>query len=185
MKPCKHVYPYKDKSPQLANNVFIAPTAVVVGDVTLGEDSNIWYNATLRGDVHFIKIGARTNIQDNVVCHVTNNTHPLIIENDVTVGHSAILHGCTIKAFSLIGMGAKVLDGAIVEEKAFVAAGALVPPGKVVTSGYLWAGVPAKPVRPLTEEETHYITEVSTPHYIKTAAAHRASLPAVLFEDQA
>lgn len=171
-----HIYPYLKTAPRIAQNVFIAPSAVVVGDVTLAEHVNIWYNATLRGDVEKITVGARTNIQDNAVCHVTTNTHPLIIGSDVTIGHSAILHGCTIKDFALVGMGAKVLDGAIVEERAFVAAGALVSPGKVVTSGWLWAGVPAKPIRKITPEEDAYLSR-SAKHYVEVAQNHAQSLP--------
>ncbi len=170
-----HIYPFLDKEPQLGEGVFIAPSAVVVGNVTLGADVNIWYNATLRGDVERIQIGARTNIQDNAVGHVTTDKHGLVIGEDVTVGHGAILHGCTIHNKALIGMGAKVLDGAIVEEEAFVAAGALVGPSKIVESGWLWAGVPAKPIRKITDEERAYLSW-SAPHYVELAQKHAQSL---------
>ena len=171
-----HIYPYLNHTPSLGEDVFIAPSAVVVGNVTLGNQTNIWYNATLRGDVHHIKIGNRTNIQDNVVCHVTTDKHPLIIGNSVTIGHSAILHGCEIHDFSLVGMGAKVLDGAVVAERGFVAAGALISPGKVVESGWLWAGVPAKPIRKITSEEQAYLSR-SADHYVKVAQNYSQSLP--------
>lgn len=171
-----HVYPYLDKAPNLGEGVFIAPSAVVIGDVTLGDNVNIWYNATLRGDVERIQIGARTNIQDNAVGHVTTDKHALIIGEDVTVGHGAILHGCTIHNKALIGMGAKVLDGAIIEDEAFVAAGALISPGKIVKSGWLWAGVPAKPIRQITSEERAYLGWSST-HYVELSVKHAQSLP--------
>lgn len=170
-----HVYPYLDSTPDIGEGVFIAPSAVVVGDVTLGDQVNIWYNATLRGDIHRITIGAKTNIQDNAVCHVTNGKHALTIGEGVTVGHSAILHGCTVEDYALVGMGATVLDGAVVQKESYVAAGALVSPNKVVESGWLWAGVPARPVRKITDEELKYL-RWSANHYIKTAANHAQSL---------
>ena len=122
----QHLYPYKDKRPKLGEGVFLAPSSVVVGDVTLGDHVNIWYNATLRGDVHSIQVGDNTNIQDNAVCHVTTDRFGLSIGTNVTVGHSAILHGCTVHDYALVGMGAKVLDGSVVEKEAYVAAGALI-----------------------------------------------------------
>lgn len=154
--------------PTVGEKVFVAPGAAVIGDVHLGAGSNVWFNVTIRGDVNHIRIGVGTNIQDNAVCHVTYQKHPLIIGNNVTVGHGAILHGCTVHDTALIGMGSKVLDGAVVESGAMVAAGALVGPGKVVKSGELWAGVPAKPMRALTQAEKDYLPW-SAEHYMRLA----------------
>lgn len=147
------LFPYRDSFPKIHNTVFIASGAKIVGDVEIGENSSVWYNTVVRGDVNFVKIGSNTNVQDSSMLHVTNGKFPLIIGNKVTIGHSVTLHGCIIKNLSLIGMNATVLDGAIVEEKAMVAAGAVIKPGFVVPSGKLAAGVPAKIIRALTEEE--------------------------------
>lgn len=147
------LFPYKDLFPKLHNSVFLASGAKIVGDVEIGKDSSVWYNAVIRGDVHYVKIGERTNIQDCCMLHVTNGRWPLNIGNGVTIGHSVKLHGCTLKDYSFIGIGAIVLDGAVVEEKAMVAAGAVVKPGFVVPTGKLVAGVPAKVIRDLTPEE--------------------------------
>lgn len=147
------IFPYMETAPQIHESVFIAPGAKVIGNVTIGKDSSIWYNTVVRGDVHYVKIGDMTNIQDLSMLHVTNGKFPLTIGSKVTVGHSVTLHGCTIHDLCLIGMGAVVLDGSIVEQNSIVAAGAVVKPGFVVPSGKLVAGVPAKVIRNLTEEE--------------------------------
>lgn len=167
------VLPFKGTHPEIAADVFLAPTACVLGDVHIGAGSSVFFGAVLRGDVHHIRIGEMTNIQDGAVGHVTTNRHPLIIGHRVTVGHRAVIHGCTIGDESLIGMGSVVLDGAVVEPGAMVAAGALVSPGKVVQSGWLWAGVPARPVRELTADEKKYLGW-SAQHYQKVAADFRA-----------
>jgi carbonic anhydrase/acetyltransferase-like protein (isoleucine patch superfamily) len=146
------IFPYLSKTPKLASNVFLASGVKIIGDVEIGIDSNIWYNSVIRGDVNYIRIGEATNIQDNCVLHVTGK-NPLIIGNKVTVGHSVVLHGCIIKDLTLVGIGGIVLDGAVIEEKSMVAAGALVKPGFVVPTGKLAAGVPAKIIRDLTEDE--------------------------------
>ncbi len=157
--------------PTISGSAYIDPDAIIIGDVTIGEDSSIWPNAVIRGDLHSITIGKRTNIQDGSVLHVTANNKlipggaPLVIGNDVTVGHNATLHGCTIEDFALIGMGAIVLDGSVVKEKALIAAGSVVSPGTIVEGGHLWVGNPAKMVRPLTDEELEYL-EYSAHHYI-------------------
>ena len=145
--------PYENLYPKVADDVFLAPGVKIVGDVEIGEGSSVWYNSVLRGDVHYIKIGKMTNVQDMSMLHVTNGKYPLNIGNKVTIGHSVKLHGCTLQDLCLIGIGAIVLDGALVEEKSMVAAGAVVRPGFVVPSGKLVAGVPAKVVRDLTPEE--------------------------------
>ena len=144
---------YKGISPRLHQTVFTVETAQIIGDVEIGEDSSVWFNAVVRGDVNYITIGKRTNVQDNSVLHVTHDTHPLIIGDDVTIGHSVTLHGCTIKGRSLIGMGAVILDGAVVEEDTVIGAGALVTENMVVPSGSLVVGVPGKVRRELTDEE--------------------------------
>lgn len=147
------VRPYMGKQPKIGARVFIAENATVIGDVTLGDDASIWYGTVVRGDVHYIRIGNRSNVQDNCTLHVTNDTAPLNIEDDVTLGHGVIAHGCTIRRGALIGMGAKVLDGADVGEYAVVAAGSVVSEGMKVPPRTLVAGVPAKVKRPLTDDE--------------------------------
>lgn len=145
--------PYMGKLPTVAKSAFVEESAQVIGDVEIGEDSSVWFNAVVRGDVNYIRIGDRTNIQDASVVHVTYKTHPTVIGADVTIGHSVTIHGCTIRSRTLIGMGAVILDGATIESDCIIAAGALVTEGKIIPSGSLAIGVPAKPVRELTEEE--------------------------------
>ena len=144
---------YEGKQPKLGKRVFIADTAAVIGDVDLGDDCSIWYSAVVRGDVNSIRIGPRTNIQDNCTLHVTYRTHPVSIAEEVTIGHGVVAHGCTIERRALIGMGSRVLDGAVVGELALVGAGALVPEGMHVPPRSLVVGVPARVKRPLTDDE--------------------------------
>lgn len=162
------IIPFQKIQPTIAPEAWVAPTAVVIGDTHIGAHSNVWFGAVIRGDVHHIRIGEYTNIQDNAVVHVTTGKFPCIIGNRVTVGHSAVVHACTVHDECLIGMGSTVLDGAIIESGSMVAAGALVSPGKRVTSGWLWAGVPARPVRELTTEEKTYLKWSAT-HYAALA----------------
>ena len=162
------LFPYLDKFPKLHKNVFLAPGAKVAGEVEIGNDSSIWYNTVIRGDVNFVKIGKMTNVQDSSMLHVTNGRFPLIIGDKVTIGHSVVLHGCILKDLCLIGMGAVVLDGAIIEEKSMVAAGAVVIPGFIVPSGKLVAGVPGKVIRDLKSEELEDF-EKSAERYVKYA----------------
>ena len=138
--------------PKLHSSVYVAPGAHLVGDVVLEEDVSIWFNAVLRGDYEQIKVGKRSNIQDGTIIHADPD-FPTNVGEDVTVGHNVILHGCTVKDGALIGMGATVLNGAIIGEGALIAAGCLVPEGKVIKPGVLVAGVPAKVIRTLTDEE--------------------------------
>lgn len=145
--------PYDGKSPRLGERVFVAENAALIGDVELGDDCSIWYSATIRADINAVRIGPRTNVQDNCTIHVTHLEWPTIIGADVTIGHGAIVHGCTVERGALIGMGSRVLDGAIVGESALVGAGALVPEGMKVPPRTLVVGVPARVKRPLTEEE--------------------------------
>lgn len=156
---------YEGKEPRIGSRVFIAETAAIVGDVEIGDDCSIWYGAAIRGDVHSIRIGARTNIQDNCVLHVTQRTHPIRIADEVTIGHGAIAHGCTIERRALIGMGSRVLDGAVIGELALVGAGALVPEGMRVPARSLAVGVPARVKRPLTDEEIAHL-EQSWKNYV-------------------
>jgi carbonic anhydrase/acetyltransferase-like protein (isoleucine patch superfamily) len=160
------IRPFNDKQPRLGNGVFVAENATIIGDVEIGNDCSIWFGTVIRGDVHFIRIGSRTNVQDNCVFHVTTGTHPTVVAEEVTVGHGAIVHGCTVKRGALIGMGARVLDGAVVGENALVAAGAVVPEGMHVPPRTLVAGVPAKIKRELTDEELKRLDE-SWRHYVE------------------
>jgi carbonic anhydrase/acetyltransferase-like protein (isoleucine patch superfamily) len=141
---------FRGAFPTIAADAFIAETAVVIGDVTIAPRASIWYGCVLRGDVNYIRVGERTNIQDGTIIHVRGRGMPTVIGADVTIGHRALLHACTLEDGSFVGMAATVMDGAVVESGAMVAAGALVTPGKVVKKGELWAGSPAKLLRPLT-----------------------------------
>ena len=147
------IKPYKGIHPKIHATVFIVESAIIIGDVEVGEYSSIWFNSVVRGDVHYIRIGDRTNIQDLCMLHVTKDTHPLILGNEITVGHSVTLHGCTIKDRCLIGMGAVILDGAVVGEDCIIGAGALVTEGSIIPPGTLAFGSPAKPKRDLTDAE--------------------------------
>ncbi len=155
----------------------MAPGAVVVGDVQLGDRVSFWFHTVARGDVNWIRIGERTNIQDGAVLHVTHEEFPLMIGSGVVVGHSAMLHGCTVESGALIGIGARVLDGAVVESGAQVGAGAVVAPGHRVPSGHLALGVPARVARPLTEEESSRIPAI-VERYVRLAGEYRALLGA-------
>lgn len=160
------LFPYLDYFPKIDGSVFLASGVKVIGNVAIGKNSNVWYNTVIRGDVHYIKIGERTNIQDCSMLHVTNGKFPLNIGSGVTIGHSVTLHGCTLQDLCLIGMGAIVLDGAVIEKNAMVAAGALVKQNFIVPSGKLVAGVPARVVRDLTKIEMEDF-EMSAERYLK------------------
>ncbi|MCP8967522.1 gamma carbonic anhydrase [Ectobacillus ponti] len=146
------IYPYKEKHPNIAESAFIADYVTITGDVTIGEQASIWFNTVIRGDVSPTIIGDRVNVQDQCTLHQSPK-YPLILEDDVTVGHQVILHSCTIRKDALIGMGSIVLDGAEIGEGAFIGAGSLVPQGKVIPPNTLAFGRPAKVVRELTEED--------------------------------
>jgi carbonic anhydrase/acetyltransferase-like protein (isoleucine patch superfamily) len=148
------ILPYGDKTPIVDGTAFVAPNATIIGDTEVGAEASIWFNVVLRGDVNYIRVGARTNIQDGAVVHVSSKDHPALIGRDVLIGHLAMIHACTLEDRCFIGMSATVMDGAVVEEGAMVAAGALIAPGKRVGAGQLWAGTPAKYVRDLTPEES-------------------------------
>ncbi|WP_369902137.1 gamma carbonic anhydrase family protein [Bacillus manliponensis] len=146
------IYPYKDKNPKIASSAFIADHVTITGDVTIGEEASIWFNTVIRGDVSPTIIGNRTNVQDQCTLHQSPK-YPLILEDDVTIGHQVILHSCTVKRNALIGMGSIILDGAEIGEGAFIGAGSLVPQGKKIPPNTLAFGRPAKVVRELTDED--------------------------------
>ena len=159
-------------APTLGERVLIDPAATVIGAVALGDDSSVWPAAVVRGDVNSIRIGARTSVQDGCVLHVshkgplTPNGFPLVVGDDVTLGHKVTLHGCTVGSRVIVGMGAIVLDGAVIEDDVVLAAGSLVPPGKRLESGFMYKGSPAQKARPLTAEELAYFTYTAG-HYVK------------------
>ncbi|WP_337996250.1 gamma carbonic anhydrase family protein [Oleispirillum naphthae] len=163
------VLPYKGVSPDIHPSAFVAPGVAVLGDVVIGEDTNIWFGCVLRGDVDVIRIGKRTNIQDGTIVHLSRDA-PTIIGDDVTVGHGAILHGCVLKDRAFVGMGATVLDGAVVE--GMLGAGALLTQGKRVPAGELWAGSPARFLRKLTAEEIEGFVPHAW-HYVELARRYK------------
>jgi carbonic anhydrase/acetyltransferase-like protein (isoleucine patch superfamily) len=167
------IRPFGGKTPSVHASAFIAPGAVVLGDVEIGEGSSFWFGCVARGDVNGIRIGARTNVQDLTTIHVTSRTHPTVIGDEVTIGHRAVLHGCTIKDRCLIGIGSVVLDGAVVGPEAVVGAGALVPPGMVVPPRTLVMGAPAKVKRDLSAEEIEALRR-SAENYVEYAARYVA-----------
>lgn len=163
---------YKGVSPNFDNSVYVDESAVIVGDITIGKDSSIWPLVAARGDVNYIKIGERTNVQDGSVLHLTRKSpsnpdgYPLIIGDDVTVGHKVMLHGCKLGNRILVGMGAIVMDNAIVEDDVIIGGGALVPPNKTLQSGYLYVGSPVKQARPLTDAEITFL-KTSAVNYVE------------------
>jgi len=162
---------FEGHEPLISPSAWIAPGAVVVGDVEIGPDSSVWYGAVVRGDVHRIRIGSRTNIQDQATVHVTRDRFPSLIGDEVTVGHRAVVHGCVVGSFALIGIGAIVLDGAEIGEGSWVAAGAVVTPGCKVPAHRLVVGIPAQVVRKLSEAERELQVQ-RTLGYVETAAKH-------------
>ena len=149
------ILPVLDKHPVFGTNCFVAPNATIVGDVSMGNDCSVWFNAVVRGDVNFIKIGNKVNIQDGVVIHCTFQKNATVIGNNVSLGHNAIVHGCTIHDNVLIGMGAIVMDRCIINSNAIIAAGSVVLEGTVVEPGTIYAGVPAKKVKDISQEKIH------------------------------
>ena len=170
---------YQGQTPQLGARAFVDASAVVIGDVALGDDCSVWPLAVIRGDMHRIRIGARTSIQDGSVLHITHagpfnpDGYPLEIGDDVTVGHKVTLHGCKIGSRVLVGMGAIVMDGAVVEDEVVIGAGSLVPPGKRLESGYLYVGSPVKQARPLSDKERAFFA-YSAANYVKLKDLHLA-----------
>ncbi|ENU5816307.1 gamma carbonic anhydrase family protein [Vibrio fluvialis] len=175
---------YKGITPQIGERVYIDESSVLVGDIKIGNDASIWPLVAARGDVNHIVIGARSNIQDGSVLHVTHKNnenpdgYPLIIGEDVTVGHKVMLHGCTIQDRVLVGMGAIVLDGVVVESDVMIGAGSLVPPGKRLESGYLYIGSPVKQARPLNKKERAFLVK-SAQNYVQNKNDYLTSVEAV------
>ncbi|MDX2248874.1 MAG: gamma carbonic anhydrase family protein [Bacteroidia bacterium] len=165
---------YKQFTPQINPTVFLAENATIIGDVEIGAGSSIWYFTVLRGDVGAIRIGERTNIQDGAIVHCTTGLTPSIIGNDCVIGHQAIIHGATIEDEVLIGMGAIVLDQAVVPRHTIVAAGALIPQGTILESGYMYAGIPAKKIKPLSSQQIEMI-RMGAVHYVENGKAHAES----------
>ena len=177
------ILPFNGIMPTIAEDAFIAETAVIIGDVEIGAGSSIWYGCVLRGDINRIRVGRGTNLQDGTIVHVnhdpagdyrqTGGGMPTLIGDNITIGHMALIHACTLEGECFVGMRAVVMDQAVVESRAMVAAGALVTPGKRVASGELWAGSPARVLRALTDEQRTDLTRIAE-HYGKLAAAYLA-----------
>jgi len=169
---------FENLIPKIAESAYIDEQAVVIGDVTIGEYASVWPMAVVRGDIHYITIGARTNVQDGSILHVTHDSKfcpggkPLIIGDDIVIGHQVTLHACTIEHHCLIGMGSVVLDGALIKPYVLLAAGSLVPPNKVLEGGFLWRGSPVQKARPLTPQEIEFMN-YSPNHYADLAQKHK------------
>ena len=173
------IRPFQQHTPALGERAFVDRSAVVIGDVEIGADSSVWPLTVIRGDMHRIRIGARTSVQDGCVLHITHagpfnpQGYPLLIGDDVTIAHKVMLHGCTVGSRVLIGMGSIVMDGAVVEDDVIIGAGSLVPPGKKLDSGFLYVGSPVKQVRALTDKERAFFT-YSAANYVKLKDLHLA-----------
>lgn len=176
-----HIRSHKDHTPKLGARVLVDPTAVVIGDVEIGDDSSIWPMTVVRGDMHRIRIGKRTSVQDGSILHITHagpfnpDGYPLTIGDDVTIGHAVKLHGCTIGSRVLVGIGSTIMDGAVVEDEVVIGAGSLVPPGKTLESGYMYVGSPVKQARRLKDKEREFF-KYSASNYVKLKDEHIAEL---------
>lgn len=171
------------KTPRIHETAFIAPGCRIIGDVEIGEGASVWYNCVIRGDVNYIRVGARSNVQDGTVihCDTSHGDHvgfPTIIGEDCLVGHMAMLHGCTIEDRGFVGLGSIVMDGCVIESDAMVAAGAMLTPGKRVLSGQLWGGRPAKYMRDL-DAAFHASNKVGVAHYVRNGQAHKAAISSI------
>ncbi len=175
------IRPFEQHAPRVHPSAFIDESAAIIGDVEIGEDSSVWPLCVIRGDIQSIRIGARTSIQDGTIVHVTHDSRfcpggqPTLIGNDVTVGHKVILHACTVEDYCLIGMGAIVMDKAVVRTRVTVGAGSVVPSGKILESGYLYVGSPVKQVRPLSDRELEFL-EYSAQNYRRLKDRHRSMM---------
>ncbi len=167
---------FRNKIPKMAPDCFIAPTSMIIGDVEIGSKSSVWFGTIIRGDVFHIRVGYNTNIQDNSVIHVTTNKFPTLIGNFVTIGHSAVLHGCSIKDNVLIGMRSTIMDQSEIGEWSIIAAGSVVKPGTKIPTGKLWGGLPAKEIRNVNEKEILWIKELSN-NYIKLSKEYLMHIP--------
>ena len=177
-----YISAFLDHEPEIDDRAFIAPTAAVVGAVRVGAHSSIWYQVTVRGDNNYIIIGTGTNIQDNSCIHISSREFPTIIGNNVSVGHSALVHACTLEDYSFVGMGAIVMDGAVIESGAMLAAGGMLTPGKRIPSGELWAGRPARKMRILTPQDIDENLRIAR-HYIEVGRAHKYGTDGAPFHD--
>ena len=166
------IRPFRGVRPQIHPTAYVDPSAQVIGDVHLGEEASIWCNCTVRGDIHYIRLGDRCNIQDNSVIHVRHGTHPVIVEDEVTVGHSVTLHGCYVERGSLIGIGSVLLDDVRIGELSLVAAGSLVSPGTIIPPKSLVMGFPAKVKRPLSDDEVPAL-EIFWKNYVEYTPEYR------------
>ncbi|MBC8269107.1 MAG: gamma carbonic anhydrase family protein [Rhodospirillaceae bacterium] len=169
------IFPYEGTVPTISGEAFVAPNATIIGDVVIGDDTGIWFNCLLRGDVNEIRVGERTNIQDGTIVHVSGEGQGTYIGDDITIGHMALIHACTLEDGCFIGMNATIMDGAVVESGAIVAAGSLVSPGKTIPGGQLWGGTPARYLRDLRQSDLEMI-RYTTPHYVKLAHRYRKGL---------
>ncbi len=170
------IIPFGGKLPQIASNAFIAENATIIGDVVIDSGASVWFGCVLRGDTNYIRVGARTNIQDGTVVHVAREGKGTVIGDGVMIGHMALIHACTIESGAMIGMSAVVMDDAVVETNSMIAAGALVSPGKIVKSGEVWAGRPAKYWRPMSEQDRFYFHS-GVAHYCELAEEYRTGKP--------
>jgi len=161
------------KKPQFGEGIFLAETATIIGDVIMGKDCSVWYNAVIRGDVNYIRMGDKVNIQDNVMLHCTYEKYPLEIGNNVSIGHNAIVHGCTIKDNVLIGMGSIVMDDCLVDENSIVGAGSVVTQGTHIKSGEVWGGVPARKLKDINEELLEGEVERIANNYVKYSSWYK------------
>ena len=177
-----YIAPFMDLVPEIDSTAFIAPTSAIIGAVRIGAHSSVWHQVTIRGDNNYITIGENTNIQDNSCIHIDSRYYPTVIGNDVTVGHCALIHACTIGDGAFVGMGSMVMDGAVIEPGAMLAAGAMLTPRKVIPSGELWAGRPARKMRDLTEDDMANLRR-SAAHYVEVARAHRLGFNGGPFDD--
>lgn len=164
------------KTPQIGNDTFLAETATIIGDVTMGKECSIWYNAVIRGDVNFIKMGDKVNVQDNVMLHCTYEKYPLVIGDNVSIGHNAIVHGCTIHDNVLIGMGAIVMDDCLVESNSIVGAGSVVTQGTHIKSGEVWAGAPARKIKDMSTELLEGEVNRIANNYVKYSSWYKESI---------
>lgn len=169
---------HKGVAPRIDASVFVAPNACIIGDVRIGAESSLWFNVVVRGDVNYIRIGCRTNIQDGTIVHVTRETHPTLIGDDVTVGHGVTLHGCTVEDGSLVGIGAIILDGAVVGASSLVAAGSVVAPGTQIPPRSLVMGSPGRVKRTLTDDECARLRSVAG-HYLEYQDDYRLNLKTI------
>lgn len=164
------IIPVRGFTPKIGKDCFIAPNATVIGDVIIGDESSIWFGAVVRGDVNSIRIGNKVNIQDGAVIHCTYEKSKSLIGDNVSIGHNAIVHGCEIHSDVLVGMGSIIMDLTVVESNVIIAAGAVVPENQILESGYIYAGVPAKKLKPIDEENLQFFIRRTTENYVKYAA---------------